>query len=223
MLLKQLIFQKKESQRLRAGTEALRQKAASIGVAKVLIEKGLGNSGDPEFELLQEQFSPNYPPKVPNLNLGATKASWGASKSGARLPTGHSRRNGSYAAGQANPGSRPRTAAMGSLPRPPTAAQLNFLGASRAKTAAVPSNGPNPRVKRYEEVIVRLKRLLGQEKRTLRRVRNACAKEIETKAALEKILRACLDDVKNEIAKKRSQSFSKHQNIYCKRFLWMTV
>ena len=119
---------------------------------------------------------------------------------------------------QLNQGSRPKTAAMplNNLPRPPTAAYtgLNFIGASRAKTAAVPSNGVNPRVKRYEEVIVRLKRLLTQEKRTLRRVRNACAKEIETKSALEKILRACLDDVKNEIAKKRSQSFSKHQNIY---------
>lgn len=100
---------------------------------------------------------------------------------------------------------------MGSMPRPPTAAcqagYHNFTGGSnnlRAKTANVPSNGMNPRVKRYEEVIVRLKRLLGQEKRTLRRVKNACAKEIETKTALEKILRACLDDVKNEIAKKRS-------------------
>jgi hypothetical protein len=77
----------------------------------------------------------------------------------------------------------------------------------------------NPRIKRYEEVIVRIKRLLGQEKRTLRRVKNACAREIEIKTALEKILRACLDDVKNEIAKKKAQSFSKHQNIYCKFFI----
>ena len=103
---------------------------------------------------------------------------------------------------------------MGSLPRPPTAAynigSYNFAAGgaasshnSRAKTANVPS-AHNPRVKRYEEVIVRLKRLLGQEKRTLRRVRNACAREIEVKTALEKILRACLDDVKNEIAKKKA-------------------
>lgn len=67
----------------------------------------------------------------------------------------------------------------------------------------------NPRIKRYEEVIVRLKRLLGQEKRTLRRVRTVCSREIEVKTALEKILRACVDDVKNEIAKKKAQSFSK--------------
>lgn len=76
----------------------------------------------------------------------------------------------------------------------------------RAKTAAN-VGGPgllNPRIRRYEEVIVRLKRLLGQEKRTLRRVRTVCAREIEIKTALEKILRACVDDVKNEIAKKKA-------------------
>jgi predicted metalloprotease len=94
-------------------------------------------------------------------------------------------------------------------PRPPTAATNNFIGGTnfnRARTAAVPSSNQmmmNPRIKRYEEVIIRLKRLLGQEKRTLRRVRTVCAREIEIKGALEKILRACVDDVKNEIAKKR--------------------
>jgi len=35
-------------------------------------------------------------------------------------------------------------------------------------------------------------------------VKNACAREIEVKTTLEKILRACLDDVKNEIAKKKA-------------------
>jgi hypothetical protein len=45
-------------------------------------------------------------------------------------------------------------------------------------------------------------------------VKNACAREIEIKAALEKILRACLDDVKNEIQRKKQMSFAKHQNIY---------
>jgi hypothetical protein len=124
-------------------------------------------------------------------------------------------------------GYRPKTAAMplGSLPRPPTVGgpqgnAFNFTGQNnfnRAKTANVPSTTQNPKIKRYEEVILRLKRLLGQEKRTLRRVKNACAREIEIKTALEKILRACLDDVKNEIAKKKAQSFSKHQNIYYAR------
>lgn len=68
----------------------------------------------------------------------------------------------------------------------------------------MPTTNKNPRIKRYEEVIVRLKRLLGQEKRTLRRVRTVCSREIEVKTALEKVLRACVDDVKNEIAKKKA-------------------
>lgn len=54
---------------------------------------------------------------------------------------------------------------LGSLPRPPTVGgpgMNNFINSnnSRAKTANVP-NTHNPRIKRYEEVIVRLKRLLG--------------------------------------------------------------
>jgi len=44
-----------------------------------------------------------------------------------------------------------------------------------------------------------------------------CAKEIEVKGALEKILRACVDDVKNEIAKKRQQAYTRQSNVYyCK-------
>jgi predicted metalloprotease len=95
--------------------------------------------------------------------------------------------------------------------RPPTAGitnGFNFAFNNRAKTANVPTN-VNPRIKRYEEVIIRLKRLLAQEKRTLRRVRTVCSREIEIKSALEKILRACVDDVKNEIAKKRAQAYNK--------------
>ena len=95
--------------------------------------------------------------------------------------------------------------------RPPTAGitnGFNFAFNTRAKTANVPTN-VNPRIKRYEEVIIRLKRLLAQEKRTLRRVRMVCSREIEIKSALEKILRACVDDVKNEIAKKRAQAYNK--------------
>ena len=48
----------------------------------------------------------------------------------------------------------------------------------------------------------------------MRRVRTVCSREIEIKGALEKILRACVDDVKNEIAKKRSQAYNKQQNAY---------
>ena len=40
LLLKQLIFQKKESQRLRSQADILKQKALEAGVPRVVIDKG---------------------------------------------------------------------------------------------------------------------------------------------------------------------------------------
>lgn len=48
--------------------------------------------------------------------------------------------------------------------------------------------------------------MLAMEKKSLRMVRTMLSKEIELKNALEKILRQCADDVKNEITKKRSEN-----------------
>ena len=45
-------------------------------------------------------------------------------------------------------------------------------------------------------------------------VRTLCSKEIEVKKQLEKVLRQCVDDVKGEIAKKRSEN----KSIYRKSF-----
>ena len=73
----------------------------------------------------------------------------------------------------------------------------------------------NPKVKRYEDLIFRLKKMLSMEKKSLRMVRTMCSKEIEIKNALEKILRQCVDDVKSEIAKKKSEN----KSIYCKSSL----
>ena len=52
------------------------------------------------------------------------------------------------------------------------------------------------------------------EKKSLRMVRTMCSKEIEIKNQLEKILRQCVDDVKNEIGRKKSEN----KSIYCKLF-----
>lgn len=86
--------------------------------------------------------------------------------------------------------SRPKTAAMvGGLPRPPTAFKntlgnklgavpgtaANFMG-QRAVSAQIMNN---PRVKRYEELINRLKKMLSVEKSSLRMVRTMLSKEIE--------------------------------------------
>ena len=46
-----------------------------------------------------------------------------------------------------------------------------------------------PKLKRYEDLIARLKRMMQVEKQSLRMVRTMCSKEIESKTQLEKILR----------------------------------
>lgn len=55
-------------------------------------------------------------------------------------------------------------------------------------------------------MIFRLKKVLDQEKKSLRHIKTLCAKEIDQKNQLEKILRQCVDDVKNEIVKKKTES-----------------
>ncbi len=94
--------------------------------------------------------------------------------------------------------SRPKTAAVAGLPRPPTAVHntftkgraannmtvgggygaFNFIGQRPIHSAGFINN---PRVKRYEDIIQRLKKMLANEKKSLRMVRTLCSKEIETK------------------------------------------
>ena len=78
---------------------------------------------------------------------------------------------------------------------------MNFFR-GRAVSATV---AKNPKMRRYENLIAKLKRCLENEKRSLRQVKTLCAKEIDNKNQLEKILRQCVDDVKMEIGKKRSE------------------
>jgi hypothetical protein len=69
--------------------------------------------------------------------------------------------------------------------------------AGRAKTANYAQI--NPKLRRFETLIDRLKKILESEKKNLRTIKTMCAKEIDQKNSLEKILRQCVDDVKNEI------------------------
>jgi sugar-specific transcriptional regulator TrmB len=57
-----------------------------------------------------------------------------------------------------------------------------------------------------------MKRILEREKQNIRHVRTHIAKEIKQKSELEKVLRQCVDDVKNEIIKKKNDN----KSIYCK-------
>jgi len=65
---------------------------------------------------------------------------------------------------------------------------------------------------RYEDFIQRMKRILEREKQNIRHVKTQIAKEIKLKSELEKVLRQCVDDVKNEIVKKKNDN----KSVYCK-------
>ena len=65
---------------------------------------------------------------------------------------------------------------------------------------------------RHEQIVQKLKRMLELERKNLRIARTAYAKELENKTELEGILRKCVEDVKNEIAKKRSEQRLKSQD-----------
>lgn len=74
--------------------------------------------------------------------------------------------------------------AYGGAPRPFTGVNtvggmsytgINFMG-NRAMTAA---HELNPKLRRFENLIFRLKKLLESEKKSLRHIKTMCAKEID--------------------------------------------
>ena len=66
------------------------------------------------------------------------------------------------------------------------------------------------KLQRCEILISKFKKKLEEERRLLRMMKTMSAQEIETKNLLEKILRQCVDDVKAEILKKRSENKSSY-------------
>ena len=128
---------------------------------------------------------------------------------GARAQSADMRRGAGEHAGQAMLG-RPRTANAAAF------RALDEIDASdRAKGAGSETLATSERVKelmvqqaeseeRYREVVARLKRLLDVERRNLRAVRAAHAKDLQSRTELETLLRACVDDVRKEIAGQRA-------------------
>ena len=57
---------------------------------------------------------------------------------------------------------------------------------------------------RYRDVIKRLKRLLDTERRSLRQVRAAYTADLQARSELETLLRTAVDEVRQEISKRRS-------------------
>ena len=81
-------------------------------------------------------------------------------------------------------------------------AGLNHVGRANSASFAL----QHPKLRRFENLILRLKKILETEKKNCRHIKTLCAKEIDQKNQLEKILRQCVDDVKNEIVKKKTES-----------------
>jgi len=107
-------------------------------------------------------------------------------------------------------GVRPQTGAVGQpngLPEKNSLRRFTPAGAARAASAGF---SQNQKLGRCEVLISRFKKKLEEERRLLRMMRTMLAQEIETKNLLEKILRSCVDDVKAEITKKRSENKSSY-------------
>ena len=127
------------------------------------------------------------------------------------------------AAGRAQSASirRGAAAAPGGAARPNTAGASAFRSVDESSEALDGEGGPggsmaaSERIKelmlqqaeseeRYREVVARLKRLLDVERRNLKAVRAAHAKELQSRSELESLLRACVDDVRKELAAQRA-------------------
>ena len=103
---------------------------------------------------------------------------------------------------------RPNTTAMNQkVFRPFTGATHAFsMNITGGRAASANNAQLNPKLRRFENVIGRLKKILETEKKNLRQIKTLCAKEIDQKNQLEKILRQCVDDVKTEITRKKTES-----------------
>jgi len=124
------------------------------------------------------------------------------------------------AAGRAQSANVRRNGSASSLDRPSTAgAPAGFRGIDELEAddggGGATSLASAERVKelmlqqaeseeRYREVVARLKRLLDVERRNLRAVRAAHAKDLQSRTELESLLRACVDDVRKELAVQRA-------------------
>lgn len=89
-------------------------------------------------------------------------------------------------------------------PSTPTAAAAPKLAPMLPPTSS-PALGKAEVEGRYQDIIKRLKRLLEIERRNLRQVRTAHVQELAQRTELEAFLRQCIEDVKAEINRRRSE------------------
>ena len=190
LLLKQIIYHKKQGQGLKTTYAVLKSKVVETVGTQEQNERMLDGKKMQEIDnKVDNQARVGTAPNINGFGRPSTAAMLKNAKAGARPFTGAA----STAFGHKESGLR----GFKSLP-----------GGNRAISAGFIQN---PKLVRYEDITIRLKKLLEQEKRNLRYVKTMVATEIETKNSLEKLLRTCVDDVKSEIAKKRSEKKSNYR------------
>ena len=91
----------------------------------------------------------------------------------------------------------------------------NFTPQRSVSNSVMQTSFPKREIKqedgsRYEFVIQRLKKILETERKNLKNVRNAYARELQNKTELEQILRQCVDEVKAEIIQELPENKKKN-------------
>lgn len=69
-----------------------------------------------------------------------------------------------------------------------------------------PGNSTQESEERFKEVNVRLRRLLAEERKSLQQVRTNYATELKSRTEIELLLRQCVEDVRQEIARRHLES-----------------
>lgn len=94
-------------------------------------------------------------------------------------------------------------------------AMSSFTPQRSVSNSIIPTSYPKREIKqedgsRYDFIIQRLKKILDGERRNLKNVRNAYARELQNKTELEQILRQCVDEVKSEL---KTENGDKKKNV----------
>lgn len=86
-------------------------------------------------------------------------------------------------------------------PEPEDVLMMSMKGTGNAAEAKIAESE-----EKFKEVNVRLRRLLAEERKNLQQVRQSYANELKSRTEMEMLLRACVEDVRKEIARRHVES-----------------
>eukprot|EP00744_Colponema_vietnamica_P011394 GILI01016027.1.p1 GENE.GILI01016027.1~~GILI01016027.1.p1 ORF type:complete len:701 (-),score=172.93 GILI01016027.1:45-2147(-) len=90
---------------------------------------------------------------------------------------------------------------------PPHLTSRSLKDKQSVRSVAPPANiNFQEKERRYKEIVLKLKKLLEHEKKNLRSVRTAYSREMGMRTELEHFLRQCVEDVKQEVARRRNEA-----------------